>query len=197
MLGREDACVRLARHSPRLIPGIGPKTADRLAALGFHTIGHLQEASEELLAERFGTRQGRYLKARANFHDATPVEPVRGPAKSRSTETTFDHDIGDLEELEGVLRRLAAELATALPGARRARAHDRDQGAPRRLDHGHPGAHRRRADERDGTITDVALELLRAYDPPRPVRLLGVRVASFEDAEAAAAADDPQLALPL
>jgi hypothetical protein len=29
------------------------------------------------------------------------------------------------------------------------------------------------------------------------VRLLGVRVASFEDAEAAAAADDPQLALPL
>jgi hypothetical protein len=29
------------------------------------------------------------------------------------------------------------------------------------------------------------------------VRLLGVRVAAFEDAEAAAAADDPQLALPL
>jgi hypothetical protein len=29
------------------------------------------------------------------------------------------------------------------------------------------------------------------------VRLLGVRVASFEDAEAAAGADDPQLALPL
>ena len=47
------------------------------------------------------------------------------------------------------------------------------------------------------TITDVALELLRAYDPPRPVRLLGVRVAAFEDAEAATAADDPQLALPL
>ena len=104
MLGREDACVRLARHSPRLIPGIGPKTADRLAALGFHTIGHLQEAPEEQLVERFGTRQGRYLKARANFHDATPVEPVSGPAKSRSTETTFDHDIGELEELERVLR---------------------------------------------------------------------------------------------
>ena len=39
------------------------------------------------------------------------------------------------------------------------------------------------------TITDVALELLRAYDPPRPVRLLGVRAPpSSEDAEAAAAA---------
>ena len=39
-------------------------------------------------------------------------------------------------------------------------------------------------------VADVAVELLRAYAPPRPVRLLGVRVASF------AAADD-QLALPV
>jgi DNA polymerase-4 len=197
VLGREDACVRLARHSPRLIPGIGPKTADRLAALGFHTIGHLQEASEEALVERFGTRQGRYLKARANFHDATPVEPVSGPAKSRSTETTFDHDIGELDELERVLRRLASELATHCQErdvrgrtiAIKVRLDDwttvtraRTVGAPTNA---------------TDTITDVALELLRAYDPPRPVRLLGVRVASFEDAEAAAAADDPQLALPL
>ena len=30
-------------------------------------------------------------------------------------------------------------------------------------------------------VTEVALELLRAYAPPRPVRLLGVRLASFED----------------
>ena len=28
-------------------------------------------------------------------------------------------------------------------------------------------------------VTPVALELLRAYSPPRPVRLLGVRVAGF------------------
>jgi hypothetical protein len=29
-------------------------------------------------------------------------------------------------------------------------------------------------------VGPLALDLLRAYDPPRPVRLLGVRVASFE-----------------
>ena len=43
-------------------------------------------------------------------------------------------------------------------------------------------------------VRPLALELLRAYDPPRPVRLLGVRLASFggeADAEAAAATDDP------
>ena len=28
-------------------------------------------------------------------------------------------------------------------------------------------------------VVPIALELLRAYDPPRPVRLLGVRLASF------------------
>jgi DNA polymerase-4 len=43
-------------------------------------------------------------------------------------------------------------------------------------------------------VGGVARELLREFAPPRPVRLLGVRVASFE-----AAADDaaPQLALPV
>jgi DNA polymerase IV len=30
-------------------------------------------------------------------------------------------------------------------------------------------------------VTEIALELLRAYAPPRPVRLLGVRIAGFED----------------
>ena len=33
------------------------------------------------------------------------------------------------------------------------------------------------------TVIEVAVELLRAYAPPRPVRLLGVRLAGFEDVE--------------
>jgi DNA polymerase IV len=197
VLGREDACVRLARHSPRLIPGIGPKTADRLAELGFHTIGHLQAATEEQLVERFGSRQGRYLKSRAQFHDATPVEPVSGPAKSRSVETTFDHDIGALEELETVLRRLAGELAVH---CQEREARGRTIAIKVRLDDWTTVTRAKTlpAPVNDtATVTDVALELLRAYDPPRPVRLLGVRVASFEDVAAAPAADDGQLALPL
>jgi DNA polymerase-4 len=32
-------------------------------------------------------------------------------------------------------------------------------------------------------VTAVALELLHAYAPPRPVRLLGVRMAGFEHDE--------------
>ena len=50
--------------------------------------------------------------------------------------------------------------------------------------------------QRRGDDHDVALELLRAYAPARPVRLLGVRVASFEDETAARpSAPDDQLAL--
>ncbi|HEX8958781.1 MAG TPA: hypothetical protein VF770_03060, partial [Solirubrobacterales bacterium] len=48
-------------------------------------------------------------------------------------------------------------------------------------------------------VTPVALGLLRAYSPPRPVRLLGVRVAGFgrgPDPDAAATPQDQlQLAL--
>ena len=36
-----------------------------------------------------------------------------------------------------------------------------------------------------GTVTSVALRLLAENPPPRPVRLLGVRVASFSDERAA------------
>jgi DNA polymerase-4 len=47
-------------------------------------------------------------------------------------------------------------------------------------------------------VTPVALELLRAYDPQRPVRLLGVRLASFErEEDAESAAPEPQLQLSL
>lgn len=44
-------------------------------------------------------------------------------------------------------------------------------------------------------VARIAIELLREYAPARPVRLLGVRVAAFEQAHDRA--EDDQLALPL
>jgi len=44
-------------------------------------------------------------------------------------------------------------------------------------------------------VVAVALDLLRAYSPPRPVRLLGVRVASFTGEDSAP--DEPQAQLQL
>ena len=196
-MGREEACRRLASSSLRIIPGIGPKTAERLAAMGLTTIGALQRADEEALAARFGARWGRDLRARAHFHSSDVVEAESGPAKSRSNETTFDTDIADLAELERVLARLAGQLCEGLQPKR---ARGRTIAIKVRLDDWTTVTRARTlpaAVNDAGTVAGVAVELLRAYGPPRPVRLLGVRVAAFEDEEPAGAEPTPQLALEL
>ncbi|MGH2968064.1 MAG: DNA polymerase IV, partial [Solirubrobacteraceae bacterium] len=126
-----------------------------------------------------------FLKARAEFRDDSPVSTERGAAKSRSSETTFDSDIDDLGELEAVLRRLAAELCEGLAGRGR---RGRTIAIKVRLNDWTTVTRARSVGEPThdvALVTEIALELLRAYDPPRPVRLLGVRLASFEDVDEA------------
>jgi DNA polymerase IV len=199
-MGREEACRRLAGASLRIIPGIGPKTAERLAAVGLTTIGALQQADEAALAQRFGTRHGADLIARAHFHGSDVVAAESGPAKSRSTETTFDRDIAEPAELEAVITRLAGEL---VEGMQRKQVRGRTIAIKVRLDDWTTVTRARTLPEPvndTATVTGVALELLRAYAPPRPVRLLGVRMAAFDDergGDAEAPPASPQLALPL
>ena len=200
VLSREQACERLAGAAPKLIPGIGPKTVERLRALGIETIGALQGAGEETLAQHFGDRQARFLIARAQFHDSAPVAAESGPAKSRSSETTFDVDVVSATELEAALVRLSERLAESLQ-ARGARG--RTVAIKVRLDDWTTVTRARTLPEPIGdsqTLAGVAVDLLRAYAPTRPVRLLGVRMASFEDERGPgerAAADPAQLALPV
>ncbi|MEA2287887.1 MAG: polymerase, partial [Solirubrobacteraceae bacterium] len=56
VLTRAQACERFAGASPRLLPGIGAKTAERLEQLGIVTIAGLAATPVETLAERFGGR---------------------------------------------------------------------------------------------------------------------------------------------
>ena len=140
----------------------------------------------------------RELHARAWFHDDSPVSTDR-VLKSRSNERTFDEDIASLAELEEILRRLARELCEGL-AARGKRG--RTIGIKVRLDDWTNVTRARTIDAPTcdvDVVTGIALELLRAYAPPRPVRLLGVRMASFVDGDAAAPPDESsdQLALPL
>ena len=136
------------REPPRLIPGIGPKTAERLRRSGSRRSARCSAARSTSSSRRFGDSHGRGLHDRAHFRDDSPV--ARREAKSRSVETTFDHDIADLGRLEQILDRAVAAARRASSRARIARPHDRDQGPPRRLDHGHPRAHGRGADQRPG-----------------------------------------------
>ena len=77
-LSREMACERFAGSPPRLLPGIGPKTAERLTALGITTLAALREADPALLADRFGANMGGFLSRRARFEDDSPVGARQG-----------------------------------------------------------------------------------------------------------------------
>jgi DNA polymerase-4 len=193
VLTREQACERFASASPRLIPGIGPKTAERLRAMGVPTIGVLQRCTLPGLVERFGERHGRDLHDRAHFRSDSPVSSDR-PLKSRSVESTFDHDIADLARLEEILAGQAQRLSEQLTGRG---DRGRTIGIKVRFDDFSTITRARTIAEPtcDGaTISAVALELLRENRPERPVRLLGVRVAGFEE-PGGAAEPKPQLEL--
>ncbi|MEA2315952.1 MAG: polymerase, partial [Solirubrobacteraceae bacterium] len=203
VLSREDACARFASRPARILQGVGPRTEERLREMGITTVGELQAAPAERLVDRFGGRMGRWLKRLAEFHDSSPVESSR-VAKSRSSETTFDTDVDDLDELRATVRRLAAEVCE---GLRRKETRGRTIGIKLRYDDW-TNITRDRSIEAFTNDTQqviaVALELFEHNQPVRPVRLVGVRVSSFEGVVAARPAapeglDGPggQLMLPI
>ncbi len=181
VLTREQACARFAAAPCGLVPGIGPKTAERLRAEGIDTLGKLASARSAELAARFGRRFAAELQRRARFEDDAPVSEQR-KVVSESRELTFDHDIADLAALEGILGDLVTRLCTALTGQRRS---GRTIGIKIRLDDFSTHTRARTLSEpvsRADRVGPVALDLLRRFGTPRPVRLLGVRVAGLEPA---------------
>ncbi len=192
-LTREQACARFAGAAPALLPGIGPKTAAALHAMGIATIATLAATPIDALAARFGARLGPYLRRRARFEDEGAVTPVR-VAVSESRETTFHTDISDPAELERILRSLSHQLCDAL--ARQERR-GRTIAIKVRLEDfsTHTRARTLTAPINDADLVgEVACELLREFGATRAVRLLGVRVAGFA---ALGSEATPQLALPL
>jgi len=207
VLGREDACARFHSSPPGLVPGIGPKTAARLAELGLTTLGAVASAPTQVLVERFGPNLGRELRRRARFEHDGEIQAAR-KVVSESRERTFDNDLNDPARMREELRRMAQELCSSLV------AHGR---------RGRTIAIKVRLDDfttvtRAHTVPDptcdvelvsaVALGLLEEYAPTRSVRLLGVRVAGLaaadrpageNGADPGADASDPaaQLALPV
>jgi len=189
VLSREEALGRFAADSPGLIPGIGPKTVARLETLGIRTLADLRARDASSLAATFGERTGPWLRRRAHFEDSSPVTEVR-ETKSQSAETTFDADISDPAAMESALAKLSAELCRRLQGRGLA---GRNVAIKVRLDDWTNATRSRMLDGPTNeveVVAPLALELLREYAPPRPVRLLGVRVAAFEDGTRDAETDD-------
>ena len=180
---------------PGLVPGIGPKTAARLEREGIVTLGQLAALPDERLAGWFGSRLGPYLGRLARFEDDRLIETEHG-AKSESRETTFDRDLRGVAELAPQLRQLTEQLCATLA------KHDRRGrtiGIKVRYDDFSIVTRARSlpaAVNELESVWEVAHELLRRLDPPRPVRLIGVRVAGLDEVPAAPVSRD-QLSLSL
>jgi DNA polymerase-4 len=102
----------LAPLPVRVLWGVGPVTADRLAKMDVMTVGELARLSEETLRERFG-RNGVVMARQAQGMDERPVRTDR-VVKSVSQETTFSHDLTDVKALQHQLDRLSEGVARRL-----------------------------------------------------------------------------------
>ena len=112
VLARERVLAILAPMDVGRMWGVGAVARARLAAAGIERIGDIQRMNEEEAIRRIGD-QGRRLWRLARGIDERSVE-TRGERKGVSTETTFEGDIGDFEELCRHLLDQAERLALRL-----------------------------------------------------------------------------------
>ena len=89
--------------------GVGPKFRDRLAAMGIHTCGDLQQLDRMELARRFG-RWGAELWELCRGIDTREVVPDR-IRKSLGCETTFSENLTEFDVLVARLRDMVDEIA--------------------------------------------------------------------------------------
>ena len=96
--------------SNRWLPGIGPRTAQRLNAAGLALIGQIAGTPVELLQLLLG-RMGSTIKTFASGRDDRPLIPAgSNAAKSYGHQQTFDTDTTDEPYLEALLCRMADQL---------------------------------------------------------------------------------------
>ena len=94
------------------LPGVGPKTRERLNAEGVVTVADLAAKPVEWAASRFG-RNGEYMRRLATGQDDRPVQTDRD-AKSISSETTLLRDTGDPDALDELVSRLSRDVSRSL-----------------------------------------------------------------------------------
>ena len=108
--GQESAF--LAPLPSDMLWGVGPKTEQRLASLGMHTIGDIARWPEADLIQRFG-EQGRELARHARGMDDRPIVTER-ETKSISQEVTFNRDVRDDKTLLKTIQEQSAEVGRQL-----------------------------------------------------------------------------------
>lgn len=88
--------------------GVGPVTAEKMKRLGIETGADLRSKSLEFLQRHFG-RSADWYHAIARGEDDRPVNPNR-VRKSSGSETTFDRDLTEPDQIEAGVLRMADDV---------------------------------------------------------------------------------------
>lgn len=156
--------------------GVGPKYAQRLAALGVETVRQLSDTPLTTLVEAFGPAAGTHLSQLGRGEGRRAPDDTPWVARAHGRETTFQTDLVTRDEVAAALRVLAEQVVQDIEREGRAcvRVHLKARFAPfftftkvRKLAGG--------ATYDPAAIAQTALALFDALGDERPVRLLGVR----------------------
>ena len=115
-----EARERLAPLAVEELPGVGPRTAQKLRDMNVRTVGELQALPPALLRDMLG-RNGERIAERARGRDPQPLRP-NAPPRTISRETTFHKPTCDPHEIRAMLFYLleramrAARELHLLPG---------------------------------------------------------------------------------
>ena len=109
VIGVAEAESFLAPRPVGILPGVGPAFVRTLEKRGLRTVGDLARSDPRDLARWFGV-SGARLADLSRGRDARAVNPD-GERKSISAETTFDHDLALIADLEARLWPLCEKIA--------------------------------------------------------------------------------------
>ncbi|MBU9764348.1 DNA polymerase IV [Mycobacterium sp. TNTM28] len=156
--------------------GIGPKTTQKLAALGITTVADLASTDAAVLTAAFGPSTGLWILLLAKGGGDTEVSSEPWIPRSRSHVITFPQDLTERTEMDDAIRELTRRtldevaeqgriVTRVAVTVRTSTFYTRTK--IRKL--GTPGTDA-------GVITDTALAVFDQFDLDRPIRLLGVRL---------------------
>ena len=112
MIGSAEAVSFLADKPVRMMWGVGPAMERKLRDDGITTIGQMQQLDIHALQGRYGSIGKRFFHF-SRGQDNRRVEQS-SERKSLSSETTFNEDISDLDELVDIAKRPTARVASDL-----------------------------------------------------------------------------------
>lgn len=169
----------LAPLSVSKIPMVGEKACELLYSIGIHRIADLQVQNVKNLERHFG-KMGLVMWNKANGIDDSPVSPYH-QRKSISSENTFPTDVSDLSVLQQLLMSMLEQLTFKLRMENKVASclaikirYSNFETFSQQI-------------TISATHSDILLipelkKLLnQAYDPARPVRLIGVRLSQLSE----------------